>query len=108
MTLDLLKNTTVLCVKVMISSKDLDSTLSKAYWKAEWWLLAPWSSLKHPKKWMRNKRLQKKFRKKRRIYLPFWIFQRFEELTDDQLDESYKKLQNEKHLIRDHLRRKDI
>lgn len=71
--------------KIMISLKELDSTLPKIYWTDEWWLLAPWSNLKYPKRWMRNKRLQKKFCVKRHSYLPFWIFERYYCLTDQQL-----------------------
>ena len=81
-----------------------ESKLPSFFEKTEWYLLAPWSNLKHPKKWMHSRRLQKKFCKNRYKYLPFCILDRYgtitENLLKDKYDEAMKEImaEEDKHL----------
>lgn len=65
--------------------------LPESFLDNEWWMLAPWSNLKHPKRWMRNKRLKKKFCKRRHCYLRDWVFYRYNTRNELMLEQAYKK-----------------
>lgn len=57
--------------------------------------LLPWSIIKRKKKWIRNKRLQKKFIRNTRIYIPEDIRRCYE----THMDHLYHKASEDKHLL---------
>jgi len=78
-----------LSARVTIKRAELDPRLPDIIGPKEWYKLAPWSNLKHPKRWVRNKRLQKKFCKHRRRYLPNWIFELYLTIGEQRVEHAY-------------------
>jgi len=68
-----------------------ESKLPKQFGSKEWYVLANWSNLKHPKKWKNSKRYQRKFNKNYRKYLPHSILDMYYTRGELRVKDAYEK-----------------
>lgn len=87
----------------MAAKTNLDPKLPKEFTSKEWYVLAPWSNLKRPKRWIRNRRLRNKFNKRHHCYLPVWIYDLYDTIGGHKIRDAYKKAVQEITEIEDNL-----
>ena len=82
-------------MQLKISKRELDSKLPDSFDDDKWWLLAPLSNLKKYKRWMRNKRLRKKFCNRKKYYLPHWLLDNYLTMGEKNIESMSAKIRKQ-------------